>query len=193
MTKLQCLAVATLCVLVIVSFAQGKTLIGCYDPDNGRNSGQMVSMDAWQGKDNALQLMFVNFDESEMWWLWPALETVWKSRKVPVITWQPQYWQQQSPSDIEVRVARGEYNAYLTTFGKGVRDFIAGPDGVVGTGDDRRAYIRFAHEMNGNWYPWSAKTGESTPADYVAMYKRVFNLFNSDRSEERRVGNECRN
>jgi mannan endo-1,4-beta-mannosidase len=33
--------------------------------------------------------------------------------------------------------------------------------------------MRFAHEMNGNWYPWSASNGQSTPADYANMWRFV--------------------
>ncbi len=29
--------------------------------------------------------------------------------------------------------------------------FLAGPDGKLGTDDDRRAYMRWGHEMNGGW------------------------------------------
>ena len=42
-----------------------------------------------------------------------------------------------------------------------------------------RAYIRFAHEFNGNWYPWSASTGGSTPTDYINMWRRVTVRFES--------------
>jgi len=31
--------------------------------------------------------------------------------------------------------------------------------------------------MNGNWYPWSATQGQSSPQDYVNMWRRVHNLF----------------
>jgi mannan endo-1,4-beta-mannosidase len=39
--------------------------------------------------------------------------------------------------------------------------------------------VRLGHEMNGNWYPWSAATGGNSPADYVAMWRRVVGIFDS--------------
>jgi hypothetical protein len=36
--------------------------------------------------------------------------------------------------------------------------------------------IRFAHEMNGDWYPWGITNG-NTSADYVAAWKHVVQLF----------------
>jgi beta-mannanase len=41
-------------------------------------------------------------------------------------------------------------------------------------------FLRFAHEMNGNWYPWS--TGSNNPdhntvAQYVTAWRYVYNIF----------------
>jgi hypothetical protein len=36
--------------------------------------------------------------------------------------------------------------------------------------------VRIGHEMNGNWYPWSATDGNghnATPASYIATFKRI--------------------
>lgn len=37
-------------------------------------------------------------------------------------------------------------------------------------------YLRFAHEMNGNWYPWGNANG-NTPTSYVAMWRHVHEVF----------------
>ena len=58
-----------------------------------------------------------------------------------------------------------------------MKAFISGPDGTLGTADDRRVYIRLAHEMNGNWHPWSAATGSGSAAHYVLMWQRVRGVF----------------
>jgi len=164
----------------LAPMVQGETLIGVFDAQNGVVMAQSLAMDKWQGKQNAVQTLFSTFDESEMSWLFPALERVWAGRKIPMITLEPKFWQKASPTDIEIQVARGNFDGYLTTWGQSLRNFLAGPDGTLGTADDRRAYFRFAHEMNGNWYPWSATQGQSSPSDYVAMWRHVYNLFASD-------------
>ena len=38
-------------------------------------------------------------------------------------------------------------------------------------------YLRFAHEMNGDWYPWSMGENGNTPEQYVAAWRRVHALF----------------
>jgi hypothetical protein len=42
---------------------------------------------------------------------------------------------------------------------------------------NRHFLIRFAHEMNGDWYPQSVGQSGGTPDDYVAAYRRVRRIF----------------
>jgi beta-mannanase len=37
--------------------------------------------------------------------------------------------------------------------------------------------LRFAHEMNGSWYPWSAGTNGNTARDYVAAWRHLHSVF----------------
>jgi beta-mannanase len=37
--------------------------------------------------------------------------------------------------------------------------------------------LRFAHEMNGNWYPWSEQRNGNRPGDYVRAWRHVHALF----------------
>jgi hypothetical protein len=38
-------------------------------------------------------------------------------------------------------------------------------------------YLRFAHEMNAWWYPWAASVNANSPAEYVAAWRHVHDLF----------------
>ncbi|KAL3766421.1 hypothetical protein ACHAW5_008658 [Stephanodiscus triporus] len=101
------------------------------------------------------------------------LPNVWSNGNVPVITWEPYLCSAAAtPADVTRRAADGEYDAYLNAWADRLGAFVGGPDGVLGNADDRRAYVRMAHEMNGNWYPWS---GNST--EYVRMWRRVRGAF----------------
>ena len=37
--------------------------------------------------------------------------------------------------------------------------------------------LRYADEMNGNWYPWAASVNGNTPASYVASWRHVHDIF----------------
>jgi hypothetical protein len=72
---------------------------------------------------------------------------------VPMITWEPQ--------DAGLRsIAAGAQDGYLAKIAREV----AGYRHVV--------YIRFAHEMNGNWYRWG-----NQPVAYVAAWRHVWAIF----------------
>jgi beta-mannanase len=95
-----------------------------------------------------------------------------------LITWQPYLCSTSTtPTSIDAQVRQGKYDSYIQTWAGDLKAWLAGPDGVYGTADDRRAYIRLAHEMNGNWYPWAPGSGGETPADYVAMWQHTVGIF----------------
>jgi hypothetical protein len=43
-----------------------------------------------------------------------------------------------------------------------------------------RVLIRFAHEMNGRWFPWGSGVDGNTPAEYVAAWRHVVTVFRDD-------------
>ncbi len=40
-------------------------------------------------------------------------------------------------------------------------------------------FLRFDWEMNGNWFPWGVGVDGNTAADYVAMWRHVYDIFQS--------------
>jgi hypothetical protein len=38
-------------------------------------------------------------------------------------------------------------------------------------------YLRFAHEMNGNWHPWGVGVNGNTPAQYVSVWRKIVTMF----------------
>ncbi len=78
------------------------------------------------------------------------------------ISWEP--WQAIRKQGIDYdRLLSGEYDKYIVDFATGLRAI------------EKEVFVRFAHEMNGNWYPWS---GTRTGSDkYVAIYRYVKDVF----------------
>ena len=158
---------------------RGATLLGIYYGNQGWKMEQVQALETWQGKSHAVVNLFTDWTTTTKVMnnlFGQQLPNIWKNGNVPMITWEP-FTGGQTPNDVEVRIANGQYDAYVTTWAGRMKTFLAGPDGVFGNADDRRAYIRLAHEMNGNWYAWSAAVGANTPADYVAMWQRVVGIF----------------
>jgi beta-mannanase len=41
-------------------------------------------------------------------------------------------------------------------------------------------YLRFAHEMNGHWFPWSAGVNNNTAAEYAQAWRHVHAIFQEE-------------
>lgn len=157
--------------------SQAETLLGVSDGNQGWELDDVVQLEQWQGEKHAVINLFTGFSETARWLLFDyQLPNIWQHGSVPLITWEPQFTED-TPSDIETKIADGEYDQYIEGWATKLKTFLSGVDGKYGTEDDRRVYLNFAHEMNGNWYPWSATKGENTPADYVRMRQHVHNIF----------------
>lgn len=64
------------------------------------------------------------------------------------------------------QAAQGAYDARWRQSLTKARDLWAHRPGTL--------FIRFAHEMNGNWYPWSVEAGEA--GDFITAWKRFHDL-----------------
>ena len=85
----------------------------------------------------------------------------------PVVTWEP--WDPAAGVDQPAyrlsRIASGKHDSYVGMWARQVRSY------------GKPLVIRFGHEMNGSWYPWSAQANGNTPADYVAAFRHVRAVF----------------
>ncbi|MEV8195414.1 MULTISPECIES: glycoside hydrolase family 26 protein [Rhodococcus] len=88
----------------------------------------------------------------------------------PIVTWEPWRWLGDGAYDrtafAMADIASGVYDDHLYRWA----DELAAWGGTV--------YLRFAHEPNGDWYPWSPAAGTS-PETYVAAWRHVHELFAS--------------
>lgn len=85
----------------------------------------------------------------------------------PVITWEP--WDPtrgvDQPAYSLDAIAGGAFDAYVTTWARQIRAY------------GKPVTLRFAHEMNGSWYPWAAGVNGNTAGDYVAAWRHVRAVF----------------
>jgi beta-mannanase len=90
---------------------------------------------------------------------------------VPLLTWDPWDYTQgpSQPSFALSRVLEGAFDSYISAWARE----LAGYDGPL--------LLRFAHEMNGHWYPWGTRARSGPPgataAEYVQTWRHVWRLF----------------
>ena len=87
-----------------------------------------------------------------------------KANKTLLIAWEP--WNpsegNSQSKDYLSEIISGNFDEYIKKFANDVKSY-GGP-----------VIIRFAHEMNGNWYPWGRK-----PEEYKKAHQHVFDVFKS--------------
>lgn len=86
-----------------------------------------------------------------------------KSQNMKVVVawepWNPDQGLNQSVDYLK-EIPQGKHDDYIRSFALAVKDYNA------------PVIIRFAHEMNGNWYPWGNR-----PEEYKAAYLHIVNIF----------------
>lgn len=90
----------------------------------------------------------------------------------PVITWEP--WDPAAGTEQTAysmrSIAAGAHDGYLRSWARGVRAF------------STPVVIRFAHEANGTWYPWSPGVAGTSTSDVVAAWRHVRSVFAKERA-----------
>ena len=85
-----------------------------------------------------------------------------------MITWEP--WDPRSGSPSQpayslASIASGGYDALISRWASQIKAW------------GHPLWLRFAHEMNGDWYPWAEKVNGNRPGDYVAAWRHVHDVF----------------
>lgn len=92
---------------------------------------------------------------------------------VPLLTWEP--WAAGGGADQPryalARVAAGDFDPYIRSFARQVRDW----GGVLG--------LRVFHEMNAPYYPWGVGRNGNTPADALAAWRHLRRLFGEEHAD----------
>lgn len=104
-----------------------------------------------------------------------TLDSIYRQGSLPMITWEP--WQTlfdetegrataEKEKKVFQRIVQGDYDDFLDKFSKELKDL------------SRPVFLRFAHEADNPFYPWSS-TGDNTASEFKAAWKYVHDYFSS--------------
>ncbi|MER6911105.1 glycosyl hydrolase [Streptomyces sp. NPDC000594] len=98
-----------------------------------------------------------------------AVDASYRQGLLPVLSWEPWAGKDKGVTDqpkYRLRtIIDGKHDAYIKRF---ARDVAA---------HDWPLAIRFAHEMNGEWYPWSEQYNDNRVGEYKKMWRHVHKIF----------------
>ena len=88
---------------------------------------------------------------------------------IPMVTWEPWDYTKgvRQPLYTLNRIANGAYDTYIRNWATAAKAW------------GGRIFLRFAHEMNGNWYPWCEGVNGNKPGSYVKAWRHVHGIFTS--------------
>ena len=88
----------------------------------------------------------------------------------PLVTWEP--WDYTAgptqPTFALKTIAAGGHDAHIRQYARAAAAW------------NRPFYLRFAHEMNAQVYPWSASAHGNSPGDYVVAWRHVHDIFRQE-------------
>lgn len=89
---------------------------------------------------------------------------------MPLVTWEPwDYTGGLTQPDFSLRqIASGAHDAYVRQYARDAAAWC------------KPFYLRFGHEMNGDWYPWGAGVNGNRPADYIAAWRHIYDIFQQE-------------
>lgn len=80
------------------------------------------------------------------------------------ITWEP--WKFSDPNAIKLKnIIAGKHDKYIDSWAQAAKSY------------GNELWIRWGHEFNGNWYPWSVSANNKSAKTYIAAYRHIHKRF----------------
>ncbi|GAA4198446.1 hypothetical protein GCM10022219_27880 [Microbacterium oryzae] len=146
--------------------SSARLRFGVATPGGAQANAELDAVASLAGESPSIVLSYDDFGQ-------PApiadLDSVAARGATSLITWEPWRWGDgvSQPAYSNARIAAGEYDAYLRQWGAAL------------AGWGKPVYLRYAHEMNGDWYPWSDGANGNAPGSYVAAWQHVHDVVES--------------
>lgn len=101
------------------------------------------------------------------------MNRLYEKGSIPVVTWEP--WIRDGELEIPLNqegntaeaILSGQYDNYLREWARGANKF------------GKPFFLRFAHEMNGNWYSWGS-FDKNSAEEYQKMWQYVHTIFEEE-------------
>lgn len=97
-----------------------------------------------------------------------SIQQAYRLNALPIISWEPwrgEVYGESQPEYALSKIISGTFDQYLTEFATTIRD------------QRWPVALRLAHEMNGNWYPWSESKSGNKAGEYVKAWRHIHDIF----------------
>jgi len=134
--------------------------LGLFTEKGPEDMTETLALEQQLGRPFAALMWFTDFSHP-----FPAkaAEEAWASGSIPNVTWEPWSWSENEKIHL-ADINSGAWDSYISEWGAAAARF------------GKPLFVRWGHEFNGNWYPWSTAKNGQDPLDYVKAYRRVHDL-----------------
>jgi hypothetical protein len=89
---------------------------------------------------------------------------------MPLVSWEPWKFGEgpKQPDYALGKIIEGKHDSYIRRWARAAAAW------------GKPFYLRFAHEMNGDWTSWSPGVNGNTTADFVSAWRRVYSIFRQE-------------
>lgn len=138
---------------------------GCYIGAFVNGTSNIAAYESIMNKKLAVVMWYTSFTQD-----FPSADCdiVYQNGSIPCITWEPWRYIVSDEAYSLQRIIDGDFDPYISAWATAAKNY------------KYPVFLRFAHEMNGNWYPWDGyhNGGASQgPARFVSAWRHVHNIF----------------
>ena len=177
-------SIGTPTTIVGSSATPAATPVSASDPAGGIALGAYVSSAPWDplkidefaqtiGAAPTIVMWYQNWaggDSEKLAFAPGAMDEVVRRGAMPLITWEP--WDPEGgivqPRFALRTILAGDHDAFVRGWARDAARW------------NQPFYLRFAPEMNGDWYPWSPRVSGNTAPEYVAAWRHVRDIFREE-------------
>ena len=142
---------------------------GVYTRDlSASNLTKLTAFEADAGKKAAIVMWFQAWAEPNEKDFNTALMTAVRNHgSIPLVTWDPWDYTQgaDQPQYTLQNIINGTFDNYISMFAQDAKVW------------DHPFFLRFAHEMNDQWPPWSEQVNGNKAGQYVQAWRHVHDIF----------------
>jgi beta-mannanase len=143
--------------------SDARLRVGVATPGGPTAGGELDQVATQVGEDPSIVLSYADFSQAPPI---QALDQVRARGAESLLTWEP--WKAGAGADqpgfSNASILAGDHDAYLRQWGTALAQW-GGP-----------VSLRYAHEMNGDWYPWADGVNGNAPGSYAAAWKHVHDV-----------------
>jgi beta-mannanase len=173
------MVLALACICSLAGFSRANAQESVYNGAYVHNEGSLTSPSDWQvvtnfesdsGKTVSIINFFIPWEYSSGFSDFPSstLDQIRAHGSMPLLTWQPNGSGDSGEPDSSftlTNIINGNFDDYITTWALAAKAW------------GNPFFLRFAHEMNGNWYPWAESINGNQSGQYVKMWRHVHDIF----------------